>query len=345
MNSDIPSCDDRPVWDVWLSVYHLPAVTVADELGLFDAIDATPGSAAELAERTGCSERGLSILLPLLVALGFLAQRSGRFHITDTTRQFLLHDSPFYWGGLLARVGANLPQHRTLRALIGGDGRGGSMLSDRDERRPVDAWESGQLKPEQARHIAAFMHSHSLAAAAGAARNGDFSGVRRLLDVGGGSGCFAIALAQQYPALHCTIMDLPAMCDVAQEYIDAAGAGERVDTVGVDMFRGEWPQGYDAVFFSNVFHDWSFRTCTQLASRALAILPAGGRIYLHEMLLDDDGAGPLAATAFSLAMLHGTQGQQFTFTQLHDLLHGAGFTDIRVDATYAYHSLVSGTRP
>ena len=49
--------------------------------------------------------------------------------------------------------------------------------------------------------------------------------------------------------------------------------------------------GYDALFFSNVWHDWNVRTCQWLAARAFAALPSGGRIMLHEMLLDEDGAG------------------------------------------------------
>lgn len=343
MEPDLPTCDDRPVWDLWLSVYRLPAVTVADELHLFDAIAARPGGAVELAQQTGCSERGLTLLLPFLVALGFLAQRDGCFHVTDTTRQFLLHDSPFYWGALLARVGAGLPQHKSLCNLLTGTDSEGSPFSS--ARRPVKAWESGQLKPELARRIAAFMHSHSLPAALGAARNADFSPVTRLLDVGGGSGCFSIALAQRYPDLHCTVMDLPAMCEVAQEYIAAAEMEARVDTRPADMFRDDWPRGYDAVFFSNIFHDWSFETCAELAGRAHGILPKDGRIYLHEMLLDDDGTGPLTAAAFSVAMLHGTQGQQFTFAQLRDLLEGAGFAGINSLSTYGYYSLVSGIRP
>ena len=343
--TEIPGCDDKPVWDLWLSIYHMPAVSVADELQLFDSLASQPGDAAGLAARSGCSERGLGILLPLLTALGFLVQRSSVYHLSPVARQYLLHDSPYYWGGLLARLGSNTPQHHNLLELLRGTGDGVGISSAPGQKKPSDAWESGELGLKQARQIAEFMHSHSAAAAAGAARNGDFNGVTRLLDVGGGSGCFAIALAQQHPGMRCSIMDLPAMCEVTQEYIDEAGAADRVDCVSVDMFRQPWPQGYDAVFFSNVFHDWSFRTCAELAAKAFAILPPGGRIYLHEMLLDDDHTGPLAAATFSLVMFIGTQGQQFTFAELRDLLHGAGFSGIRVDATFAYHSVVSGIKP
>lgn len=343
MPIELPTCDDKPVWDLWLSVYRLPAIAVADELGLFDALNECPAGAEELAERLQFDARALSILLPLLAALDFLVCRAGVYHVTDTTRNFLMHDSAFYWGNLLGRVSRNLPQHEDLRNLIRGETGRQSAVGGRGKR-PVDGWESGRIEPDQARAIAAFMHSHSMAAAAGAARNGDFSHVGRVLDVGGGSGCFSIALAQEYPDLHCTVMELPAMCRVAEEYIAAADMQERVDTAAVDMFRDDWPTGYDTVFFSNIFHDWDIETCKDLARKSHAVLEPGGCIYLHEMLLDDDGAGPLAAATFSLVMLLGTHGRQYTLGELGMLLKEAGFSSIASTNTYSYYSLVSGIR-
>jgi acetylserotonin N-methyltransferase len=110
------------------------------------------------------------------------------------------------------------------------------------------------------------------------------------------------------------------------------------------MFRQDWPADHDAMFFSNIFHDWDRDTCTQLARKAHAALPEGGRIYLHEMLLDDDGAGPSAAATFSLVMLLGTHGQQFTFAQLQEILETAGFNEVRTVPSYGYYSLVTARR-
>jgi len=208
----------------------------------------------------------------------------------------------------------------------------------------VEAWESGRIDLERAGGIARFMNSHSMAAAAGLAKTVSFESIARLLDVGGGSGCFSIALAQRNPQLRCTIMDLAAMCHWAQKYIDTAGIGDRVDTRSVDMFREAWPHGYDAIFFSNVFHDWSFETCVQLAASAYAALPGNGRIYLHEMLLDDSGTAPRTAAAFSVLMLIGTRGQQFRFVDLRKLLASAGFVDVTVTPAHGYYSLVSGRK-
>ena len=131
------------------------------------------------------------------------------------------------------------------------------------------------------------------------------------------------------------------MCEVAQEYITDGRVTDRVGTVAVDMFREPWPEGYDAMFFSNVFHDWNFDTCAWLASQAFEALEPGGRICLHEMLLDDAGDGPLTAASFSVLML-GTQGQQFTFGELKGLLEGAGFSRVETQRTSVYYSLVTG---
>jgi acetylserotonin N-methyltransferase len=110
------------------------------------------------------------------------------------------------------------------------------------------------------------------------------------------------------------------------------------------MFRAAWPQGYDAHFFSNIFHDWSFETCLDLARSSHAALPPGGRILLHEMLLDDSGAAPLPAVIFSLLMAMGTKGQQFTFPQLRELLEQAGFRKVSCQMSYGYYSLVSAEK-
>jgi acetylserotonin N-methyltransferase len=208
--------------------------------------------------------------------------------------------------------------------------------------RPADGWAAGEIGIGQAEEIAAAMQSHSLPAAIGAAKNYDSTGIARILDVGGGSGCFMVAMAQAQPKLRATVMELGTMCNVAAKYIAAGGVEARVDTAAVNMFRDPWPKGYDAVFFSNIWHDWNFRTCAWLAARAYDALPRGGRIMLHEALLDDDGDGPPTTAAFSMLMLLATQGQQFTFAEIKGLLEQAGFRDIESQHTAGYYSVTTG---
>jgi len=338
---DAPIQPDTPVWDVWLSAYRMPSLAIADELGLFEALDAQPDDAPGLGGRLEVDAEALKALLPMLAALGFLSVRLGRYRPTPVARTYLLKASPLYWGHAfsLHRQGAFIDGFR--RAL---KGRKAPRASG-GGRTPGEAWEAGQVPLEMARSVAAFMNSHSVPAAAGVARYGDFAGVRRLLDVGGGSGCFSIALAQAFADMRCTVMELPAMCEVAQRYIAAGAVSDRVDTVSVDMFRSAWPEGYDAIFFSNIFHDWDLATNAQLSGSAFAALAPGGRIYLHEMLIADDGSGPLEPAAFSTMMLLGTKGRQYSLAELKGLLEGAGFRDVEARDTYGHYSLVAARKP
>ena len=51
-------------------------------------------------------------------------------------------------------------------------------------------------------------------------------------------------------------MELGVVCRVATEYLARYGVLDRVDTLEANMFADPWPRGYNAVFFSNIFHDW-----------------------------------------------------------------------------------------
>jgi acetylserotonin N-methyltransferase len=343
---EAPSTDDRRIWDLWLSGMYQGAIVAADDAGLFAALGERPATIEELAERLDFDVRATGVLTRLLAALGLLVVREARFQLTDLARQYLVKTSPFYWGHML-RVAVSEWHRDAALAKLKAKGSAHAAgpqgtPAPTGSGRPADGWAAGEIAIGQAETIAASMHSHSLPAAIGAARNYDFTGVERILDVGGGSGCFMIAFAQAHQKLNATILELPSMCAAAAPYIEAGGVGGRVDTAAINMFRDAWPKGYDAIFFSNIWHDWNFETCTWLAERAYEALPRGGRIMLHEMLLDDDGAGPATTAAFSMLMLLATQGQQFTFGEIKRLLEETGFRDVETRHTAGYYSITTG---
>jgi hypothetical protein len=74
------------------------------------------------------------------------------------------------------------------------------------------------------------------------------------------------------------------------------------------------------------------------------VLPAGGQILIHEMLLDDTHDGPSTAAAFSFYMLVGTKGQQFTAAELSAMLGDAGFNEVSITPAHGYYALVSAQK-
>ena len=339
---EMPAAGDVPIWDLWLSQHYLPAVTAAAEIGLWERLGGRALPLEPLAAELEANAVSLGVVLSLLCALGFVERREGAYRLTQVARTYLDPTSPFFWGPVLLGSAADNLIHARLMAMLRDTSATGARPA---EGTPARGWEDGHVALDQARHIAAFMHAHSLAAAIGAARAGVFDGVHRVLDVGGGSGVYAIAAAQRHPALTATIMDLPAMCEAAGRFIADGGVAGRVGTVAVDMWRDPWPDGHDALFFSNIFHDWNVEQNEWLARQAFGALPSGGRIVLHEQLLNDAEDGPRTVASFSMLMLRGTQGRQYSLPALRRILEAAGFTGVEARHSYGYYSLVTAAKP
>lgn len=337
-----PSAGDMPIWDLWMSQHYLPAVSAMGDIGFWEKLGDRALPIEALASELEVHPVALGVVLSLLCAMGFVVRREGRYSLTLVARTYFDPASPNFWGPVLFRDGVRHPAHDDLVQLLR---KPMTAAGDAAEGSSAAGWESGQMGLEQARRITTFMHAHSLVAAIGAARSGAFADVKRLLDVGGGSGVYAIAAAQQHAALRATIMDLSAVCQAAQSFIDEGGVADRVDTLAVDMWRETWPGGYDALFFSNIFHDWNVDQNIDLAGKAFAALPSGGRIILHEQLLNDTQDGPLATASFSVLMLRGTFGKQYSLPEFRAILESVGFTDVDARHSCGYFSLVTATKP
>ncbi|XXX79081.1 methyltransferase [Sorangium sp. So ce134] len=339
---EVPSLDDRLLRQLCLSIYHAPTVSAAIELDLFTLLEGAPATLEEVAAKLKLSPRAAEALLATLSSLGLLARRQGKFELTELSRSYLLPTKPYYWGHMLRMLQEIPVSHtRILDALRkdqpvegGGDGK---ALSE--------VWEAVDVPPERATLITRAMHSVSMATAVGLAHRADLSGVRRLLDVAGGSGCFCIAFALRHPEVRFTVADLPAVGRVAEEYIAEYGLRDRIDVVGLDMFRDPWPAGHDAIFFANILHDWDRARCLHLLRRSFEALPPGGRVFIHEILLSDAQDGPLTAALLSVNMVYLTPGKQFTAAELTSLLHESGFKDVSITPVLSEYSLVSARKP
>ena len=343
MNVLPPTGDDSAIWDLWQSQFYLPVATVADEVGTFKALSEAALTTAELAQQLGVNARALAMHLAALCSMGFVEKRLGKWRATHLARTWLHPEAEGYWGHFLRQIDYNEKlRTRLLQSLQSGKR---SEASERGSSRPAE-WERGTMSREAAHGIAVFMHAHSKAPALGAAAQPVFGELTSLMDIGCGSGVYGIEIARAHRDLKVVLMDLKEMAMEANHYVAAAGMGSRVSTVGVNMFTEKWPTGHDGHFFANVFHDWSDETCRLLAQRSFNALPRGGRIFLNEILMDDEGTGPWPAAAFSLLMLIGTLGKQFSLEEFRDILEAAGFIDIQAMRTGGgYYSLLSARKP
>jgi acetylserotonin N-methyltransferase len=339
-----PTADQRIIWDMYFAAHIMPLVAQADEMGIFTLLEDTPLSTQDAARHLNVSEEWAEILLGALASVQLLRLQDGRFHNADAARSFLLPTSPYYAGYTLRRFASRNIAERLKRALST-SGAPAETEEGPSSVYVVRDWKEGEVSIERADEGLRSMHGLSFPAAVALARNVDFSGVRRLLDVAGGAGGFAIALAQYYPQLRCTVAELPVVCQLTQRYIAKYGVEDQVDTLPLNMFFEPWPTGYDAIFFSCALHDWDLRRRLELMRRAFDALPPRGTIHIHEMLLSDGADGPQAAALYSLSMRIGTLGKQFSVPELREALESVGFADVTVRNTTHYFSLLSATKP
>ncbi|MEO6389116.1 MAG: methyltransferase [Croceibacterium sp.] len=335
-----PTSDDRVIWDMWESQFRLPAASVADELGIFRSLSDSALTTDQLAGSLGLDPHALGILLAALASSELLERHEGKWRALPAARTWLHPDAEGYWGGFLLTSRDRSPLHGQLLEAM----KTGKRPSGFDSGAPE--WERGEMSAEAAQRIACFMHAHSQGPARGVSVLPEFSTVKRLMDVGCGSGVYGIEFAKANPGMQVTLADLAAMAEEAGHYAARAGVSDRVGTAAVNMFTEAWPTGHDAHFFANVFHDWSDETNRLLAKKSFDALPGGGRIFLNEILMDDDGAGPWQAASFSLLMLIGTLGKQYSLPEFRDILESAGFTQVQAQRSGSgYYSLVSAVKP
>jgi SAM-dependent methyltransferase len=172
-------------------------------------------------------------------------------------------------------------------------------------------------------------------------------GIRRLLDVGGGDGTVAIALAERAPQLECTLLDKPSVCEIAQQRVAGAGLSGRIRCVGCDMFTDPWPAGHDGVLFSHVVEIFALERVLHLYRSAHAALPPGGRCVVWTVVCNDDETGPLQGAKSSLYFLTVASGEGMAYpVREHvSLLKSAGFREVDTHRYPTFgHAAVVATR-
>jgi ubiquinone/menaquinone biosynthesis C-methylase UbiE len=122
-----------------------------------------------------------------------------------------------------------------------------------------------------------------------------FDECTHVLDVGGGDGVNAIALAHAFPSLTITVLDLETAVGIARGRAEHEGLAGRIQTVVGDIFETEYPDNCDCVLLANQIPVWSPSDNLRLFGRAYNALPAGGRLVVFNEFVNDSLDGPLYA--------------------------------------------------
>jgi SAM-dependent methyltransferase len=254
------------------------ALFAAAEFGLFAAAGTDGATAAELGDRCGIPERSARAIADLMAEAGLLARDGSRFRNAADTEAFLAGRGLFDLRPLL-RYWDTVSYPTWVNAATAFRTRHG-VRPDLDEAQ-TEAYESA----------VALVTAET---AADLARRYDFSGHRRLLDVGGGFGTFLTPILGRYAHLTATLVDLPEVAAVvAGQTADGPLAG-RVDAIGADLFADPLPVGHDAILVANVVHLFPPDRNLDLLRRLRGAVTPDGRLLLVDWWRTDIAPHPSA---------------------------------------------------
>jgi SAM-dependent methyltransferase len=275
------------------------------------------GTATEVARATAGDSRGVAMLLNALTALGLMDKEGDRYTPTPFAVEFLSRTSPRYLGYIIMH-------HHHL--MSGWSRLDESVLNGAPIRRRVshDGDESERESFEMGMFNLAMLNAPCVVPRI------DLHGRRRLLDLGGGPGTYAIHFCQANPELTAIVYDLPTTRPFAEKTIASFGLGDRISFHEGDFISDDVPAGFDVAWLSHILHGEGPEGCAVTLRRAVAALEPGGMLMVQEFILDNDMAGPLFPALFSLNMLLGTpQGRSYSQGELEDMMTAAGVGSIR----------------
>jgi len=288
-------------------------ILTALELDVFTAVG-EGANAEQIGARVHANARAVSMLLNALVALGLLSKSGDDFRSTPESARFFAQGSKDNQRNGLLHTANIWHRWSTLTDAV----RMGT-------RAPIDRASSS----EWTRNFIAGMQRNAkdraplLVKALGAA------GVRRILDLGGGSGAYSIAFAKAAPNVQCEILDVLEVVPLTTEYVNRAGVASQVSVRAGDMLQGEFGCGYDLILLNAICHMFSGDQNRDIFRRARQALAPSGRLVVQDFILNPDKTGPQHAALFSLNMLVGTEsGAAYSEMEYTQWMKAAGFAEV-----------------
>ncbi len=301
--------------------WRTETIGTAVELGVFEAL---PAPAEGVARSCGLNPSKAQRLLRALTELSLVVERDGDLDTTERGSYLLAHhpltlaDAALEYRGHLSKMWRSLPE---------------ALRADSSWRRP-DVFAEVAAEPDRVESHHRMLRSYArhdypeVPAALG------LRGDERVIDAGGGLGMLAEALVCEYPDLHVVILDRPEVVEEAARLT----VPDRVELRAADIFT-PWDVEADAVVMARVLHDWDDEDARRILRGAHQALPAGGRLFVIEMV------GPGSGTAGSLCDLHllaATGGKERTESEFAELFTSADFELEEVRRIAALPSIIVG---
>jgi len=271
------------------------ALFSALELQIFDHIasNGAPMKAEQLMESCKVTAPRLLTLLTALTAMHALQKGPSGYSLSANASRYLVSSSKHFYGDYLRlQIGQQFYKHMTALPDIMQGGKAPNYELLFSDEREADNYTRAQ-------------HNGSLATAAQLCKRVDFTGMQSLLDIGGGSGAFAITACRKYPSLQAKILEFPEVCKTGERFVAAEplAVAKRIKYVRgscLNTWPAELGRDHDVALMSYVSESVPADDVPMIYGRAYERLRPGGMLIVHSFMVEDTLDGPELGALWSL---------------------------------------------
>ena len=283
------------------------------ELDIFSAVG-DGANAEQIGAKINADARATAMLLDALVSLGLLGKSGEDYKNTAESARFFAQGSKDNQRNGLLHFANIWHRWSTMTEAVR---LGTRVPGDREDN------------PEWTRNFIGAMERIAKDRAALVVKALGTSGVRRVLDLGGGSGAYSIAFAKASPEVQCEILDVAEVVPLTTEYVGKAGVAAQVRLRPGNMLEDDFGSGYDLIMLNAICHMFSEEQNRDIFRRAQRALAPKGRLVVQDFILNADKTGPQFAALFSLNMLVATEsGASYSELEYTTWMKAAGFDEI-----------------
>ncbi|SCG46867.1 O-methyltransferase [Micromonospora echinaurantiaca] len=301
------------------------AVRVAATLRLADHITDGATDVPTLAQRCGANPKALRRLLVHLASYDVFTERADGGYDVGPVGQQLRSDHPMSMRVLLDLDSFSGKADLSLSGLLESV-RTGEPVYPAQHGKPY--WEDLVSSPAMGDSFETALDTIVNFSSRSLLRGYDWSTVKRIVDVGGGSGAPLIRLLKKYEHLQATLVDFPQMIERARRNFEAAGVADRASVTPGSYFD-PLPPGADAYLLSEVVDQESEENAVRILRRCAEAAGDTGKVMLLQTPVTKSNRAVM--TALDLRMLTSVGGQELSVEQYRELFAKAG---LKLDTTY-----------
>ncbi|MBN1698950.1 MAG: hypothetical protein JW881_15640 [Spirochaetales bacterium] len=301
----------RIITSQWISAPLYTAV----RLGIPDLLLDSSRSVTDLSRETGADESSLYRILRGLAHVGIFSEERDRIFSNTEKSRLLVSDS-------LAPIALMFLSewHTDAMKMLCDGVLNGKCPFELAFGKDASTWLSQHPEAASIFNRANSIKTKSIVSSLLEAY--DFSRIRTVTDIGGGTGGLLAGILSAYPSLSGTILELPHVIPQTRDEIGKAGLEKICGAVSFDFFN-DVPESSDLFLLVNILHDWDDIRCGKLLDNCGKGMKRDTRLLVIEMLIPNSG-NRSSAVFMDIEMLVMGNGRERTKDEFECLLVKSG---------------------